>query len=54
MFNKFKYVNKSNSTIGVQCIAKGKCEFRFTSLCKKCENNIGMKEDKNYFKLKEI
>lgn len=53
IFKKFKKVNELNSTIGNQCVADGICEFRFTTMCQNCKNNIGMKKDKNYFELKE-
>lgn len=47
MFNK---INQSNSNIVVQCNAKGKCEMRFTELCKICKHNCGKQKDKNYYK----
>ncbi len=43
--------NIYNSTLGVQCDAKGKCDWRFSAMCNKCKHNCGMKKDKNYFKV---
>lgn len=47
--NTYRRVNQDNSTLGVQCVAKGKCEMRFTTLCDTCRNNSGMKRDVNYY-----
>lgn len=46
----FKRKNQQNSSMGVTCIAKGRCEFRHTTICEKCKNNIGVERDKSYFK----
>lgn len=45
----FVSVNQENSTLGKQCIAKGKCRFRFTTMCDTCKNNIGAEEEKSYY-----
>lgn len=46
----FKKVNEENSTLTKQCISKNKCAMRFTTMCDSCQNNIGMKEEKNCYK----
>ena len=38
--------NRYNSSLGVQCNAKEKCDWRFSSMCTSCKHNCGMKEDK--------
>ena len=48
--NKLKTTNKTNSTLTIRCTAKGKCASRYTTLCQSCEYNIGISEDKNYYK----
>lgn len=45
---RFCLVNQENLTLGKQCIAKGKCRFRFTTMCDICKNNIGA-EEKSYY-----
>ena len=47
-----KRKNQKNSSMRVTCVAKGKCEFRHTTMCDKCNNNIGPERDKSYFKPK--
>lgn len=43
-------INEDNSTLTVNCIASGRCEYRRTSICNMCERNIGaITLDKNYF-----
>lgn len=53
IFDKFRTRNETNSSMGVTCVASGKCEFRHTTLCEKCKNNLGMQKDKSYFEPKE-
>lgn len=48
MFKKIK-INQDNSNMSVQCNTKGKCEMRFTELCKTCKHNCGKQKDKNYY-----
>ena len=52
MFNIFKRANYINSSTSVQCVARGVCEYRHTTVCEGCNNNHGPKKDKNYFKTK--
>ena len=47
--NKDGY-NIYNSTLGVQCNAKEKCDDRFTSTCNLCKHNCGMKERRSSYK----
>ena len=49
----FKRLNNENSSMSVQCYAKGRCGMRHTQLCKTCKNNHGEQRDKNYYKRKE-
>lgn len=49
MFNWFKGINETNSSMMVQCDAKGVCEWRHSSMCEHCKHNCGVKKDKNYF-----
>lgn len=53
LFDKFRTKNEINSSLGVTCVADGKCYFRHTTLCEKCKNNIGYQRDKSYFAPKE-
>lgn len=39
-------INKDNSNMAVQCDAEEKCSLRFTSSCKTCKHNRGMKSEK--------
>lgn len=41
--------NKYNSSLGVQCDAKEKCDFRFSPSCTTCKHNCGMKQIKNSY-----
>ena len=41
--------NIYNSSLGVQCDAKEKCDFCFSSFCKTCKHNCGMKKTKNSY-----
>lgn len=41
--------NIHNSTLGVQCNAKEKCDFRYTTMCDNCKHNCGMKKYKSSF-----
>lgn len=41
--------NVYNSTLGVQCDAKEKCDWRFSSSCNTCKHNCGMKKEKNSY-----
>lgn len=45
--------NETNSSMGVTCVADGKCCHRHTTMCDKCKNNIGYQRDKSYFEPKE-
>ena len=45
----FNIINKTNSSLGVQCNAKGICAMRHTQLCEDCKHNCGHKEDENYY-----
>jgi len=45
-------VNDENSTLAVSCVAPGKCEFRFTTMCQRCKKNLGCKQEKNYYESK--
>lgn len=51
IFGKRK--NETNSSMGVTCVAKGKCEFRHTELCRKCKNNLGAEKQESYFDRRE-
>lgn len=51
IFGKRK--NETNSSMGVTCVAKGECEFRHTTLCEKCKNNLGMERKESYFEPRE-
>lgn len=51
VFGKRK--NETNSSMSVACIAKGECEFRHTTLCVKCKNNLGIERKKSYFEPRE-
>lgn len=53
MLNIFKRKNETNSSLNVTCIAKGTCEFRHTTLCNECKNNLGIIEEKSYFEPKK-
>ena len=53
MFNFLKSINEYNSTLGVQCNAKGICGMRFTQVCENCEHNCGMKKEASCFKPKK-
>lgn len=50
MFKFLRSINEYNSTLGVQCDARGICEFRFTYICDSCEHNRGMKKNPSYYK----
>lgn len=52
MFDIFKGINITNSSMSVQCKAKDVCSMRHTTLCKDCKHNRGMKKDKNCFERK--
>ena len=41
--------NRHNSTLGVQCNSKEKCDWRFSVMCNTCQHNCGMKKDKNSY-----
>ena len=41
--------NAYNSTLWVQCDAKEKCDWRFSSSCNTCKHNCGMKTEKNSY-----
>ena len=41
--------NRHNSTLGVQCNSKEKCDWRFSAMCNTCQHNCGMKKDKNSY-----
>ena len=41
--------NRYNSTLGVQCNSKEKCDWRFSAMCNTCQHNCGMKKDKNSY-----
>lgn len=41
--------NEYNSSLGVQCGAKEKCDFRFSSSCNACKHNCGMKQIKSSY-----
>ncbi|EOS47192.1 hypothetical protein C810_01508 [Lachnospiraceae bacterium A2] len=45
--------NETNSSMGVTCIAKGKCKFRYTTLFEKCKNNLGKEKRESYFEPRE-
>lgn len=47
--NKNTTINKSNSSMAVQCIAPEKCSLRHTTKCDNCKNNIGKYEEKNSY-----
>lgn len=49
MFDFFKGINTKNSSMSVQCNAKGVCEMRHTTLCENCKHNCGVEKNKNYF-----
>ena len=53
MFKFFRTINEYNSTLGVQCDAKGICRHRYTFICNDCEHNCGMKEEPSCFKPKK-
>lgn len=38
-------INKDNSSMSVNCVAKRKCMHRHTELCKQCANNIELKDE---------
>ena len=42
--------NIHNSSLSVQCDAKEKCDYRFSSSCKTCKHNCGMKQIKSSYK----
>jgi hypothetical protein len=44
--------NIINSSLGVQCNANEKCDYRFTTMCNNCKHNCGMKQDKNCYEPK--
>ena len=46
--NKEEY-NIHNSTLGVQCNSKEKCDWRFSAMCNTCQHNCGIKKDKNSY-----
>lgn len=48
IFKRIK-INEYNSTVLVQCDAKGRCVDRFSRLCDKCQHNTGRKQTKSYF-----
>lgn len=50
MFNLFKKVNPTNSSMMVQCYATHPCEVRHTQFCKTCKHNRGEKKDRNCYK----
>lgn len=52
MFDWFRGINITNSSMMVQCTCKYVCSSRHTQLCKNCKYNYGEKEDKNYYKPK--
>lgn len=41
--------NMYNSSLGVQCDAKEKCDFRFSSSCNTCKHNCGMRQIKSSY-----
>lgn len=41
--------NIHNSSLSVQCDAKEKCDYRFSSSCKTCKHNCGMKQTKSSY-----
>lgn len=41
--------NMYNSTLNVQCNAKTKCDWRYSTICINCKHNCGMKKQKNNF-----
>ena len=53
VFNKFKKKNLWNSSMVVTCVASGKCEFRHTTMCDRCKNNMGMEKTESYFEPRE-
>lgn len=52
LFCKKRKKNLQNSSMRVTCVASGKCQFRHTTMCYKCGNNIRKEEDKSYFESK--
>ena len=41
--------NRYNSYAIVQCDAKEKCDFRFSSICDSCKHNCGKQKFKNCY-----
>lgn len=41
--------NIYNSNLDVQCNAKGKCDWRHTTMCDNCKHNYGRKKHKDRF-----
>lgn len=41
--------NFYNSSLGIQCNSKEKCDWRHTTMCDTCKHNCGMKEHKNSY-----
>ena len=53
MWNCFKGINETNSSMMVQCIYRDDCSSRHTQLCKNCKYNKGSEEKKSYYKPKK-
>ena len=50
LFNKGEYkIYETNSSLGVQCDVKEKCELRHTTICDNCKHNHGMKREKCFY-----
>ena len=46
MWNYFKGINETNSSMMAQCIFKKECGSRHTQLCENCKYNKGPEEKK--------
>lgn len=45
-----RMVIEDNSSLAIRCIAPNICEYRHTTICAMCNNNIHAKfKEKNYF-----
>lgn len=44
--------NFHNSSLGVQCDSKEKCDWRHTTMCNTCKYNCGTKEHKSNYVMK--
>lgn len=53
MFDWLRPINENNSTLQVQCDARGICEMRYTQVCDGCKHNCGREKHINYFKPKK-